>query len=195
MRKVFLAIMLLAVAISGFAKKKYLSVVSGNIAVLSQKNKTAIDEFDYSKTYIEGKPSLEYLTSHGSDYLKDWPNDNVVTETSFFNAWNEEIKKDGVQLVRADKADYRIVIHVDSLDLGSTGGAMFGLSKTAGGCIIYGTVDVIDCANGNVACKIKIDNLKGNGSKFFDVSTNENRRRGLAYEKLAKQIVELIKDK
>ena len=72
---------------------------------------------------------------------------------------------------------------------------MLGFSKAAGGCIICGTIDIVDCASDNVVCKLKVDKLKGDGAKFFDTGTNENRRRGLAYEKMAKQVVELAKGK
>jgi hypothetical protein len=40
-----------------------------------------------------------------------------------------------------------------------------------------------------------VNNLKGNAAKFFDTGSNENRRRGLAYDKMAKQIIELAKGK
>ena len=195
MKKILLLILFVSVATMGFAKKSYLSVISGNVSVLNQIDKTAIPEFDYSKTYLEGLPAIDYLTNHGGDYVKDWPEDNVVVAGYFFNAWNDVMKNRGLKLVKAGNADYRVVVHVDSLDLGSTAGAMLGFSKTAGGCIICGTIDIVDCASDNVVCKLKVDKLKGDGAKFFDTGTNENRRRGLAYEKMAKQVVELAKGK
>ncbi len=194
MKRVLMAMLLVVIATTGFSKTKFLSVVSGDIKVLNHSGLTAIDEFDYSKTNIEGKPALEYLKSHGANYLKDWPNDNVVTEKYFFDKWNDEIGN-GAKLVRSETADYKIIIHVDFIDLGNTAAALFTLSKTGGGCIIAGTIDIIDCKSGETVCKLQINDLKGNSSKFLDVSNNENRRRGLAYEKLAKQIIELVKNK
>ena len=195
MKKLLMAVVLLTIAATGFAKKNYVSVISGDIAVLNQSGKTATEEFDYSKTFIEGQPAMEYLKSHGGDYLKDWPNDNVVTEGYFVDAWNDAVNKKGMKLVKDSKADYRVLVHVDSLDLGNTAAAMFSFSKTGGGCIVYAKIDVIDNANGNVVCKLLVNNLKGNAAKFFDTGSNENRRRGLAYDKMAKQIIELAKGK
>ena len=194
MKKLLMTMLLVMIAATSFSKTNFLSVVSGDISVLNQSGKTAIDEFDYSNTNIEGKLAMEYLKSHGADYLKDWPNDNVETEKYFYDKWNDEIGK-GVKLVRASAADYKIVVHIDYLDLGNTGAALFSLSKTGGGCIIGGSIDIIANKTGNIVCKLTINSLKGNGAKFFDTGTNEIRRRGLAYEKLAKQIIELAKNK
>lgn len=198
MKKVLLSILFVFATTLSFAKAPkapFISVISGNVNVLATKGKTAIDVFDYSKTYIEGKPAMEYLKAHANgEYLRDWPKDNIETEKYFFNKWNAEMSGKGVSLVRAEKADYQIIIHVDSLDLGNTAAAMWSLT-TGGGCIINGTIDVVDSSNGEVVCKLKVDNLKGNSSKFFDVKTGDNRRRGLAYEKMAKQVIELAKKK
>lgn len=195
MKKVLLSILFVFATTALFAKESSsISVISGNISVLNAKGKTAIDIFDYSSTYIEGKPALEYLKSRNKgEYLRDWPNDNIETEKYFYNKWNSEMAKNGVALVRADKADYQIIIHVDSLDLGSVAAAMWSLNLKGGGCIVCGRIDIVDTSNNEIVCKLKIDKLKGNSSRLLSVSVNDNKRRGLAYEKLAKQVIELAK--
>ena len=62
-------------------------------------------------------------------------------------------------------ANYKIVLHVDTLDPGSGGGAIaFGgglVKNKVGGAEIIGTMEIIDIATGNVAAKADISHLKG----------------------------------
>lgn len=183
------------VATVGFAKKKVnVSVVSGDISVVRQEGKTASLEFNYDDLIIEGKPALEYLSKQSANHLKDWPEDNRKVAAYFLKKWNDK-NKDGLQLVEnSEGADYKMLIHVTYLDLGSMAGAFLGLKKTDGGCIVTATITISD-QKGNSICQLQVDELKGDGQKPWDIGTNEVNRRSYAYEKMAKQVIDLSSGK
>ena len=194
MKKWMILALLTFVATVSFAKKKLnVSVESGDISVVCEKGKTASLVFNYDGLIIEGKPAQEYLTHQSADHLKDWPEDNKKVAAYFLEKWNEK-NKDGLQLVDGAKADYKMQIHVTYLDLGSVAGAMFGLKRTDGGCLVTATITIKD-NKGKTLCKIKVDELKGPSTKAWDIGTNEVNRRKYAYEKMGKQVIELAKDK
>ena len=195
MRKWMMIALLTFVATVGFAKKKLnVNVVSGDVSVVCQEGKTAAVEFNYDDLIIEGKPAQEYLANQSANHLKDWPEDNRKVATFFLEKWNEK-NKDGLQLLeKGAKADYKMLIHVTYLDLGSTAGAMWGLKRTDGGCIVTATITISD-QRGNRICKLQVNELKGDGQKFWDIGTNEVNRRSYAYEKMAKQVIGLAKEK
>lgn len=147
---------------------------------------------DYSKTKVsdkKGELSIdEYLKSRGEDFVKDWPNDKVKALEYFKVRFNKKFKK-GLQIVsNADDAKYKMILHVDRLDMGN-GGSMFipMASSKAGGVILNGTLDVIDVKAGKYVCRLRLDDVKGTGH------VSETVRLGLCYFELATYIYKLAK--
>lgn len=193
MKKVFLfmSFMLLALATAS-AKNKEVILKSGDPTVLNQPGKTAIFTFDYKNTICEGKPLQKYLKDRGEENVKDWPKECQDTEDNYFmERWNDESKK-SITLIKGGEADYKVIVHIDKLDLGSTAVAMFvpTFSRKTGACEVSGTVDIIDQKTGKTVCVLEISKLRGVATRAFEVASSETRRRGLTYKKMAQLILE-----
>jgi hypothetical protein len=193
MKKVFLLMSLLLITVvSASAKKQYVTLQSGNPTVLNQVGKTATFSFDYKNTICEGKPLSEYLKNRGEENVRDWPKECEETENGYFmERWNDESEKN-IKLVKSGSADYKVIVHIDQLDLGNTAVAMFvpSFSRKTGACEVSGTVDIIDAKTGRNVCTLAISRLRGVSGRAFDVASSETRRRGLTYKKMAELILE-----
>ena len=193
MKKVFMIMSLMLMAVmTTSAKSKEVNLKSGDPKVLNQPGKTAIFTFDYKNTVCEGKPLQKYLADRGEKNVKDWPKECQETEDSYFmERWNDESKKN-IKLVKEGTADYKIVVHIEELDLGSTAAAMFmpSFSRKTGACEVSGTIDVIDQKTGKTVCVFEINKLRGVATRSFEVASSETRRRGLTYKKMAQLVLE-----
>jgi len=164
------------------------SVKSGDISVLKNQS-NAILEIDYSNTKVDNKETLdEYLKRRGDDFVKDWPKDKETAANYFIGRFNNKNK--GMQLLMepATNANYKIVIHVNNLDMGN-GGSTFNpyASPKAGGVIMTGTVDIVDMKTNKIVCTLTVDEVKGLGH------VSETTRLGLMYFELATIICKLSK--
>ncbi|WP_143049207.1 hypothetical protein [Prevotella sp. kh1p2] len=196
MKKLLLLTLALVMAMSMSAKKKYITLQSGDVQVLNQPGKTALYEFDYSKTICEGKPLEQYLKDRGEENVRDWPGECIETQDNYFMPrWNDESKMN-ISLIKEGKADYKIVVHVTDLDLGSTAAAMFipSFSRKTGACEVSATVDVIDLSNNQTVCVLNVNKLRGVNMRAFEVASSETRRRGLTYKKMAQLICEFAQE-
>ena len=164
-----------------------ISVRSGQSSVLRTPSK-AILEFDYSATKIysiekEGTQTLEeYLQSNE---VKDWQEAQESAAWLFKERFNKKNK--GMELTEKEsEASYKIIIRVDSLDMGFAGGMFIPFGGSTGGALIIGTIDIIDIKTNEVVCSIYIDKVKG----ASPVSTYAVRL-GLTYAELARRISKL----
>jgi len=160
------------------------SVKSGKSSVLKESSK-ALLEIDYSTTKVGTQTLDEYLKNRGDDFVRDWPRDKEVTATYFREHFNKKSK--GLQVTTdAPAAFYKIVIHVNNLDMGNGGSAFVPFaSAKAGGVIMIGTVDIIDLKTNEVVCSLSVDEVKGLGTP------SETARLGLMYFELATQMCKL----
>ena len=85
-----------------------------------------------------------------------------------------QLEKNGIIFGDRANADYKFVITVDTLDMGSNGGvgaaiAFGAFAKKAGGAILVGSMDVIDMHTNEVIAKVKLNKAKGGAGMTPDV--------------------------
>jgi hypothetical protein len=170
------------------AKAKPVTVESGNISVLKSPSK-ALLEIDYSAAKVGEKTFDEYLKGRGDDFVRDWPEDSKKAATNFATRFNKKNKK-GAQILfplTEDVADaaYKLVIRVESLDMGNASGINPFASIDAGGVIMSGAVDIVDVKTNEVVCTLKVNEVKGIGH------VSETVRLGMMYFELATLICKL----
>jgi len=162
-----------------------LKVVSGDISVLKSSS-TASYEFDYSATKV-GKQTLnEYLKSKGDDYVRDWPAARDKAEEQFIFQFNR-LNKKKLQLKSVDNVDYKMKIHIKSIDMGNDGGVFVSsyAPKTVGGAVLTGTIDVIDMKTKGVVLSLDMGEVKG------EHSLTVKYRILLVYDVMARYLVKI----
>jgi len=154
------------------------SVTSGKSAALKVSSK-ALFEVDYSATTIEDLPLDEYLQKRGEDYVKNWAKDTDYAAKYFIDRFNKKNK--GLKIVsNQSEASYKIVIHVNILDMGNSASMFIPFaSAKAGGIIMTGTVDIVDIKSNEVVCSLAADQVKGGAHVSATV------RMGLMFMELA----------
>ena len=166
------------------------SVKSGDASVFKKASK-ALLEIDYSSAKVGGKTLDDYLKERGDDFVRDWPRDKETAASYFKTRFNKKSK--GMQLTTdASSASYKIVIHVNNLDMGNPASAIvanavfgYGIGAKAGGVIMTGTIDIIDMKTNEVVSVLYIDEVKGDGHP------SETIRLGQMYVELATDICKL----
>ncbi|MCR5643564.1 MAG: hypothetical protein K6G32_09560 [Prevotella sp.] len=187
MKKAIMILMVMMMVLSVSAKDDRVSVISGDGKVLTESGKTATLEFDYTNTVVEkGDKLMDYLKKRGEEFVKDWPEMAASARNRFIEAFNKKNKK-GVQVVTTDKADLKMKIVIEKLDLGSAAvSVVFG--GRAGSAEITGKLIVSD-NGGNKLAEYELFEIRGNGSYDF----TEEKRLGTCYENVAKMIVKASK--
>ena len=182
MKKILFSLVCILCTASMFAGG--VSVKSGNGSVLKNSSK-ALLEFDYSKAKVEDKTLDEYLKSRGDDFVRDWPRDKETAAGYFRGRFDKKSK--GLKLTtNVSEPSYKIVIRVNSLDMGNGGSTYVPYaSAKAGGVIMSGTIDIIDVKSNEVVCILNVDKVKGNGHP------SETVRLGMMYFELATKICKL----
>jgi len=163
-----------------------ITVKSGDVTVLS-KNSTASYEFDYSATKV-GKQTLnEYLKSKGDDYVRDWPDARDNAEKHFAHLFNHKNKKKMQFKLDGSEGDYKMKIHIKSIDMGNDGGVFVSsyAPKTIGGAVLTGTIDVIDMKTKGVVLSLDMGEIKG------EHALTVRLRMLIVYDEIAKNLVKL----
>jgi len=163
-----------------------ITVKSGDVNVLKQKT-TATYEFDYSSTKV-GKQTLnEYLKSKGDDYVRDWPEARDYSEKHFAYLFNHQNKKKMQFNLDGDNADYKMKIHIKSIDMGNDAGVFVSsyAPRTIGGAVLTGTIDVIDLKTKEVVLSLDMGEIKG------EHALTVRLRMVIVYDELAKCLVKL----
>lgn len=172
-------------------------VTEGDFHVLKQKGKTGIVELYYDQAKIGNLHSMDiseetvikHLEKNDSKAFSKWTDIKEEAAEMFMKRWNEE-KNRYVKLVEKGTPDYKLVIKADSFDPGNSGSATWSWNKCDGGIIISGTLEVLD-ANGNCACKVKINRYRGASSRNIDLKVPTFHRRVVLFHKsLAKDLLE-----
>lgn len=159
------------------------TVKSGDASVLTITAK-AILEVDYSATIIGGLPLDEHLERMGEEYVRDWPHEREFAINYFEKYFNKKNK--GMKLTKEEsEAAYKIVIRVVSLDLGS-GRVLGGYGN---GCIMSGSIDIIDLKTDKIVCTLSVYRQEGANA------APEKTRLGYMYYQLALSMAQLNKKK
>lgn len=185
MKRIIFSFLCLFGAISLFAGNP-VTVKSGDVSVLKE-NTTALLELDFSATRVGNQSIDEYLKSRGDDFVKDFPEDKTQAADMFAVQFNKKSK--GINVAKdASNAVYKFVIHVSTLDYGNAGSAFVPFaSAKAGGCIIKGTIDIINLKTNQTVCTIDIDDVKGLGHM------SDRVRLRLVFFELANKIAKIKK--
>jgi hypothetical protein len=170
-------------SVSLFAGKP-VTVKSGDVSVL-KKSSTALLEIDFSATKVGSETLAGYLKNSKDETIKDLTDAKNLTENYFETRFNW-LNKKKMQITNSESADYKIVVHVKSLDMGNDAGAFIPFApSTAGGVVIFGTVDIIDMSTKNVVCTLSVDEVKGGASPTIRF------RMAIAFQELAECICKL----
>ena len=100
MKKIMMMALMVLVAVAAQAKDDKVTVISGDASTLKDGEKTAVIEFDYTKTVAEGTPLKQYLKDRGDDHVADWPEIAKTARDRFVKMFNKKNKK-GVQIALA----------------------------------------------------------------------------------------------
>lgn len=172
----------MALALASCASKVH--VVLGDASFVRQSTGAILFEMDYSQCQVveysfrmnkidrEFGTVDDYNKMRGEDWVADWPKVNQGMTDAFMRRFNRRNKK-GMQLTQyATDAPYKMVFHVRHLDMGSTGAAVATMLVNVltdayadtGGCIIDGTIDIIDNRTGETVATMLVDLTKGEGA-------------------------------
>lgn len=192
MKKTIITIAALFAAVTAFADD--VDYVSGNRSILKDKTATACLEVDWSTTLVgqiddealetPGVPLNQYLTEKGEEYINDWPEIARNGKDAFETFYNKAFKK-GMKISGPSSASYKIIVKIDALDFGNTGG-VFGFSAKAGGAIMIGSITYIDIATGEPVLTFKVNEVQGNGH------FTENMRIQLMFMELVEELTDAL---
>ena len=162
----------------GLFAVKPVTVKSGNASVLKQSS-IALLEIDFSATKVGAQTIDEYLQRRGSDFVRDWPQDQATAAHYFSKQFNRRNSKGMRVDTDVTETAYKMVIRVKSLDMGNPAGFLFSPSSKTGGVIIKGIVDIIDMRTNEIVCVLDINRVQGEGTFA------ESIRLALAFQELA----------
>ena len=146
--------------------KSPVSVTSGSLDFI-KKGGTAAVVFDYSGLQVNGLPLDDFLASQDEKFNNDW--ESVIVpdvELLFRNMCSMFLNRGSFIVSPGDVVstdDYKIVLRLTSLDLGSASGVYnpFAVSMKAGGAVISGSLEGIDNRSGETLCVVDFDKLQG----------------------------------
>jgi hypothetical protein len=158
-----------------------MTLLSGTPEFIFTSGKFACVEFDYSNALVKNLPLEDYLDSKGEDYKKDWPDIQKGAEQKFVEKFNDENKDGMLILSNVKRASYKIIVHVNNLNLRKISIAktvLLGPAGQNGSINISAVIDIIDISNNNTLCQYQADNISGSTSykfseAFFDFSVIE----------------------
>jgi len=175
--------MCLFCAVSLFANNT-VTVKSGKASVLRESAKAFL-EIDYAATKVGDQTLDEYLEMRGENFVKNWPNDIAFAAKYFKDRFNKKNK--GLKTAPDESTvSYKIIIHINHLNMGNSGSAFVPMaSSKAGGIVMTGTVDIVDVKTNEVVCTLDVYQVKG----VKHVSANV--RMGLMFMELATKMCAL----
>lgn len=147
---------------------------------------TLVSDFSHAKT-DGGQTLKEYQETKGQDWIRDWPGELAKAETYFSERFNKKNKK-GLTVTGNNDAPYTMLISIDNVDFGDTGSQFIPFAGAkAGGCILTGTISIIEKATGNVLCQYYMNEIKGMGHYTMGI------RLGLAYFEMGTRLYKINK--
>ena len=183
MKKAALFGVILVLGITPLFAEDPITLASGDLSVLKTKS-LAIFTVDYSSAKVGDLTLEEYLETRGEKFTSDWYKFSESTQ-SFFSTWMNR-KSKGMKITeKQEEASYKINVRVDMLDLGFGGGAFVPLTVKLGGCVMFGTINIIDLKTNETVCTFDVNNLKGDKHNLLDV------RIGYMYREIADRLCKL----
>lgn len=165
-------------------------VESGSLAFVKGGG-TATVIYDYSDLKVAGTPLNDFLTLKDDKFRSDW--EYVIVpgaEAMFTGLCSNSLNKGSfTAYTETDiETDYKIVLHLNELDLGNISGVFnpFGGVK-GGGATISGTIECVDNKTGKVICVINFNNVKGTSAY------SDKDRWGVAYLYLINGMKKIVK--
>lgn len=147
---------------------------------------TLVSDFSHAKT-DGGQTLKQYQEAKGADWVRDWPGELAKAEEYFSVRFNKK-NKNGLTVTGTDDAPYTLLISIDNVDFGDTGSNFIPFAGAkAGGCILTGTISIIEKATGNVLCQYYMNEVKGVGHYTMGI------RLGLAYFEMGTRLYKLNK--
>ena len=111
----------------------------------------------------KGKPADVYYGERSAAEYEKFVADVDRGHKSFITYFNEKRqRKTLLTMVEGDEnAAYTLNIKVTSMNVGTAGGMVWGMSRKAGGALINGTMQLVDNQTGEVACEFEFAKVKG----------------------------------
>jgi hypothetical protein len=183
MKRIFVAIAVIFCSLNMLAGSDVI-FVKGNPCIIEESKNCAV-EVTFKNLSIEGKPYMQYLKERGEQNVADWDTDIKAAIDEFVKEFNSDNKK-GLKVNRgqAAKSDYRMVIDLKKMDLGS-GAASVLIGFGAGGVRMYCDITVYEGKN-------PVAVLKGDGVNGGSGYTESKRLRD-AFEEMAEDTVKTLK--
>jgi hypothetical protein len=172
--------------------KSDMTLLSGTPEFIFTSGKFACVEFDYSNALVKNLPLEDYLDSKGEDYKKDWPDIQKGAEQKFVEKFNDENKDGMLILSNVKRASYKIIVHVNNLNLRKISIAktvLLGPAGQNGSINISAVIDIIDISNNNTLCQYQADNISGSTSYKF----SEASRVAASYGEVAESLIDQAK--
>lgn len=160
------------------------SLTSGSASMFSEAGTVCV-VFDYDSTMVQEQTLPNYLKSRGDDFVKDWPKDKEKAE-SYFTIRLSKKSKLLKYTEDAAAADYKMIIHVNWLDMGNTASSFFSTASAKdGGVIMRGTIDIMK--GEEVVATFDAIDVKGTAHP------SETVRLGLCYFELCNGLLKAVK--
>lgn len=151
------------------APKDAICTIWGDASCLNERGKTCLVLVDFDKAEIVEfdkdfniENSLgsvdEYNKSHGEDYVRDWPADLNVLETSLCKKMDASFKADFKLGGNPEEADYLFYVRIGQFDFGHF---VFVGSLKDGGTITKGLVEIYDVKKESCVAVLDINYLRG----------------------------------
>lgn len=152
----------------------------GDLKAFKQTGKANL-VISYPNLKIEDKDAAAYIAERGKDFASEFEEGKTTSQNAFMEKWNNKVK--GISLVN-EEAPYELHLFINNLDMGSVGGAMWGMGANAGGASISGCLALIDKSSNTPVSVVLIKGIQGKGTNGF-IIYGEFKRMNLAFEKLA----------
>lgn len=171
----------------GKCKSGNLIIEHGDPSILHQSVvATLVSDFSHAKT-DHGQTLKQYQEAKGADWVRDWPGELAKAESYFSERFNKK-NKNGLTVSGNNEAPYTLLISIDNVDFGDAGSQFIPFaSAKAGGCILTGTISIIEKATGNVLCQYYMNEIKGLSHYTMGI------RLGLAYFEMGTRLYKINK--
>lgn len=191
MKKLLALLAMVFMCITVNAKSDAMRLEKGALTELSNPDNTVWFEVDYDGAVVHNDGNKfsvsEYLAHRGDDFVADWNKDKVKAYSYLPIRFNQKNKKGAKALEMEGAHTLTAIVKLTDIDFGNGAGTFTPFaSAKAGGCIISGTLTIID-AQGSEIAVLPFTEVKGLGHP------SETIRLGLAYFELMNNLGDVIK--
>jgi hypothetical protein len=161
MKRFAVAIVIMLCAVATFASSP-VWVKSGNKDALKE-NITVKVVVDDHKTIIDGRGETAdvYYGNQSASTYEGFIANVDRGHASFITYYNQKRKASIGSTMSSIEGDYTLYITVTSMNVGNAGGAVWGMSRKAGGAVVNGTMKLVKNDNEEVLCEYEFSGVKG----------------------------------